>query len=148
MTRNLPGRAVDVRRVTVDERLEPGLFRLMVARLWRRDAEIPIEDTRSWTRETPLLAEEQDLICIFGLDAAKPPAGNATGVDPAQFWQSLAEGQVYLVGEFRVVEDREGSPRAIAPDVGTHALLRIDRLEPVREHERRLYAEALRASDE
>ena len=151
------GKKPAVHRVTIDVRLDASYFQLMVAKLWRHHEDVPIEDNRSWARERLVYVDAEKLNELFG--TAKPELARRVTTEisgrreepsqrsPVPPWHALAEGQVYIIGEFRVRLDDDGEPASIATEPGHFDVLRIDRLTRYKEHERRLYSAAVRASE-
>jgi len=145
-----------VQRITIDERMDEVSFRLMVADLEEGIKTFLIPDIEPWEEEKIDLANREKIQRLFGMvDPARrqhvihqvtleSPGVNESDLD--LFWDNLAEGQVYLVGQFRV-ESVGNEPKHGVVKPGIWNFLRIDRLESVKQAERELYSAALRAKD-
>ena len=123
-------------RITVDERLDDHLIRVLRCRLvegvnefWDRADE--------WGREYELLVTPEDYLrklCIPA-DADLP-------------WDALTEGQVYLVGEFAPVRPEDAAPSAeptrFRLEPSRANLLRVDQITGFRDGLRTIYTTVLR----
>lgn len=116
-----------VRRITVDERLTDDLVRLAVSRL-EEGIEIFYDRQDDWGLERESWARPKDYIQKLGVSPEKAPS-----------WDSLQEGQLFLVGEFEVVGDRD-NPRFFRIHPGGQEFVRLDLLEEYKEGVKRLYS--------
>ena len=141
-----------VQRITVDEVLGESLVRLLVADL-RDGVEALTEDrVGDWTPEREVFVTRDDFLAILGLPkkgaavarAAREFVGEAeTTLRSADaIWRSLAEGQVFLSGQFEVERDRH-KPKRMRIRRGAKDFLRVDRADFVKAPVKALYAEAL-----
>ena len=139
-------------RITVDEMLDKSAVRILVAPQVEGAQEIPVDDLACWRDEHPVIATEDDCLTKMGLRGKElvaaaleavggaPSAGKAARVE---FWNGIAEGQVFLVGYFDVARRRAGPKTVTVRRSGPKRLLRIDRLDEVKESAKKLYAEAI-----
>lgn len=141
-----------VQRVTVDERLDESLVRLLVAPLAEGVEDITEDRLANWEPEKEVLATRRTFRRRLGLpkedaslrQAVKEVLGTEAGRGAARdlLWRGLKEGQVFLVGQFEVVGPR-GEPEAIRAREGANDFLRIDRIPAVKESAKKLYSKAL-----
>jgi len=152
-----------VLRITVDERLDETLVRVLVARPARGTGRIEVSDVDVWQDEKPVTVGPADWPGVFRVPvtaralaaAARQVLGDVgnrkltrmsgAGVPPRRLcWNGFREGQVYLSGSF-VVEERRGEPHVIRPVPGRRQFIRVDRLAAVQAASNALYASALTA---
>lgn len=119
-------------RITVDEKLADDLFRLVVCPLAEGVEEF-FDRREDWGKERQWQAKPKTYARKMGIPSAERKKWP---------WERLAEGQVFLSGEFRVIGKRT-APRYFKVSEGRQEFLRIDDLEIVREGFRRAYSEAL-----
>ncbi len=119
-------------RITVDEQLADDLIRLVVCPLAEGVKEF-FDRREDWGKERQWQARPNTYARKMGIPAAQ------RGKWP---WERLAEGQVFLSGEFEIVGKRM-APTYFKVSPGRQEFLRIDDLEMVREGFRRTYSEVL-----
>jgi len=127
-------RRVEVRRITVDERLAAGLIRLAVCRL-KKGVEVFYDREGDWGPERAWLARPENYARKLGVPKAEAPA-----------WDSLQEGQLYLSGEFEIVGERS-SPSYFCVSPGAKEFVRIDALEEYRRGLQRVYSVLLKGGE-
>lgn len=121
-----------VRRITVDEQLADDLVRLLVCPLAQGVQEFFDRD-EEWGEEEEVWVKRG----TYTQDLGIPPAKEK---DCA--WEELAEGQVFLSGEFEIVGCR-AAPKYFKVSPGREEFLRIDGLEGFREGIKRIYSDLL-----
>ncbi|MHC4250737.1 MAG: hypothetical protein ACYS9X_16540 [Planctomycetota bacterium] len=154
-----------VRRITVDERLDETLIRFVIAPL-AGGVEKITDSLEDWgPEEEELVTPKTFLRClgvkkdpdllrlahgeIVGESGSSESRATPTGKKkPAaeQMWRALAEGQVFIVGRFRLEGERH-DPEAITPGDGQPDFLRIDRISFVKDALKKLYSDALRGRE-
>lgn len=141
-----------VRRITVDERLDPGLLKIALAELLPGHDDLSEDPLDAWSEETVRLIGSDDLLPMLELGAGDPAltalAGNPSGdVGPDELvgmiWRSLEEGQVFLAGEIEVEAGGASASPSIVARPGSWAVLRIDRIEAIKSKHEALYSRAL-----
>jgi len=123
-------RKVQVRRITIDEKLSDDLVRFVVCSL-KQGVENFIDRDEDWEEEREELLQSRDYTQMFGIMAEEFP------------WETLKEGQVFLLGEFEVIGDRT-APQCFKVNPGRKELLRIDNLEEFKEEIKYLYSEIMK----
>ena len=154
-----------VRRITVDERLDGTLIRLVTAPLARGVKQIT-DSLEDWRPERERLVTPKTFLRHLGLGrntnliqvAYSEVAGESgTGSNTVlrndrdvpvseRLWRALAEGQVFIVGSFRIQGERH-DPKAILAGNGPCDFLRIDRIPFVKNALKKLYSDALRGRE-
>jgi len=124
-------RKVQVRRITVDEKLSDDLFRFVFCSL-KEDIEKFTDRDDEWQEEREKLVHPQDYSRILNVKKPEAPA-----------WETLQEGQVYLSGEFKVIGD-QAKPEYFKVSPGRRKFLRIDNLDMIDEGVKALYSDVLR----
>jgi len=124
-------RKVQVRRITVDEKLSDDLFRFVFCSL-REDIKQFTDRDDEWQEEREKLVHPQDYSRILDVKKSEAPA-----------WETLKEGQVYLSGEFKVIGDQT-KPEYFKVSPGRKQFLRIDNLGIIGEGVKALYSDVLR----
>ena len=119
-------------RITVDEQLADELIRLLACPLAEGVEEF-FDRKEDWGKERQWQARPKTYARKMGIPSAERKKWP---------WERLAEGQVFLSGEFRIVNDRT-APKYFKVSRGRQEFLRIDDLEMVREGFRRAYSEVL-----
>lgn len=122
---------VQVRRITVDEKLSDDLFRFVFCSLKEGIKKILDRDDE-WQRERQKLVHPRNYSRILLVKKSDAPA-----------WETLKEGQVYLSGEFKVIGAKT-NPKGFKISPGRREFLRIDNLELIEESLRSLYSDVLR----
>ncbi len=129
MRRKKAGKA-PVRRMTVDEKLAEGDIRLLVAPLAPKVKEFFDRDSE-WDQEYEVRVRPENFVQELGI------------LVPAEWpWERLAEGQVFLVGEFEIVGERT-APKYFRVSRGHNEFLRLDDLEEFRQGIKWLYSQVL-----
>ncbi len=151
-----------VLRITVDERLDEELLRVLVARLATGTGSFAVDDIDAWGEERSEYVTAGNWPGAFRVPAGARNIRAAVkqmvgDIDDSKlvgktkvevplkraFWNALQEGQVFLVGAFRVEKKRRGEPYLVKVAPGRRALLRIDRLSSVKKTISGLYSAAL-----
>jgi hypothetical protein len=120
-----------VQRITVDEKLDKNLVRILVADL-RAGREEFTDDPRCWRKEKDLIVSREKFRVIAGMaprHVKKWP------------WGKLFEGQVFLQGYFKTKPDQRGKPVFII-DRRRKNLLCISNL--IKDDIKRIYFSALK----
>jgi len=126
---------VRVRRITVDEQLADDLIRLIVCSLAEGVEEF-LDRESDWGREREVWARPRTYARTLGVPSAEAPP-----------WETLEEGQVFLSGEFEIVEPESASGRRarkhfmISP--GRKDFLRIDDMDEFKEGVKQIYSDVL-----
>lgn len=121
-----------VRRVTVDECLDEGLARVLIADLAPNTKEF--SDTyRDWQDERDVLVTPEDYCQKLGVTESSLP------------WLELREGRVFLVGSFKIVRRR--GPDSFRVTARARGPLRIDGRAVVDQGVRELYSHVLRREE-
>ncbi|MHC5057004.1 MAG: hypothetical protein ACYTKD_20190 [Planctomycetota bacterium] len=154
-----------VRRIAVDERLDETLIRFVIAPL-AGGVEKITDSLEDWRPEEEELVTPKTFLRCLGLKkdpdllrlaygeivgepgSAESSAARAGKRRPAaeKMWRALAEGQVFIVGRFRLEGERY-EPKAIAAGDGPFDFLRIDRVSFVKDALKKLYSDALRGRE-
>ena len=121
-----------VHRITVDEQLADDLIRLAVCPLAEGVEEF-FDREGDWDKEREWWARPETFARKLGIPSAETEEWT---------WERLAEGQVFLSGEFVIVGDRT-APTYFKVSPGRSEFLRIDDLEVIKEGVRRTYSELL-----
>ncbi len=149
-------------RITVDEVLDEHLARLRVAPVKNDVSQLTLDDIDNFDDEEEILVTPSNLSTLLNLKgqtlraAVGAVGGEAIGgkTGEARLWRGLKEGQVFMVGKFAVdpvpeveVPDTKATPREAISRVGKGArqLMRIDRIDEVKNRGKLLYAKALTA---
>lgn len=146
-----------VERITVDEVLDRALIRLLVAPLAENIRTIT-DDDDEWGDEREVLVHPAEALSVLGLrGAAKRRVAEvflgrdkSDSLDPVLLRGTreqllltlMQEGQVFLLGAFRISGDR-AAPESIAVSNGPSDILRIDHIPAVKDIGKLLYARAL-----
>ena len=114
--KNVPEKQTSpVRRITIDEKLADGLFRILVANL-KNSVETFGDDSKYWGEEKELLVRPEDYrkkLDMTQANAKKWP------------WEDLSEGQVFLQGRFREIPEK-GAEATFVVDAEQRNFQRID----------------------
>ncbi len=122
---------VQIRRITVDEKLSDDLFRFVFCSL-KKGIEKFSNQGDKWQKEQAKLVHPRNYSRILNVEKSEAPA-----------WETLHEGQVYLSGEFVVIGDQTNPDRfEVSP--GPRKFLRIDEMDIIKEDAESLYSDALR----
>lgn len=119
-----------VRRITIDEKLSDNLIRILVADLKANQREFG-DDPKYWGEESELLVNPENY---------QEELGMPSGPKEEWLWENLYEGQVFLSGGFRAVEEKGAETRFLV-DVGQRNFQDIDRVS--KERVKREYMAAL-----
>jgi len=133
MTNDSEKQTSPVRRITIDEKLEDDLMRILIANL-KDNVTTFSDDSTYWEEEEELLVRPDNYQKKIGMtrdNAKKWP------------WDNLYEGQVFLVGRFRVIRNR-GAQTTFVVDVKRRNFQCIDRL--IKERVKKKYLVALERS--
>lgn len=133
MTNDSEKQASLVCRITIDEKLEDDLIRILIANL-KDNVTTFGDDSTYWEEEEELFMRPdnyQEKIGMTRDNAKKWP------------WDNLYEGQVFLVGRFRVSRNR-GAQATFVVDVKRRNFQCIDRL--IKERVKKKYLAALERS--
>lgn len=134
MARQRSGENKRVRRITIDEKMGERLIRVLVCNLAGGVQEFS-DELEEWGEEKDALMRPQTYAKILGL----PPGEEYQEQYP---WDSLSEGQVFLSGEFEVVDDPQAQPKfRVSP--GRKEFVRIDQIKFFRERLKRQYSKLL-----
>jgi hypothetical protein len=120
-----------VRRITIDEKLSDDLIRALVSPL-AKGAEEFGDRTENWGEEEEILIRPEDYLSKLDI-----PSSKAKDLP----WPDFREGQVFLSGQFRAVDEKE-KPERFAVSPGQKEFLRIDG--NIKAEVKRLYFEALK----
>jgi hypothetical protein len=131
MRANPEKRQAVVQRITIDEKLSDDLIRALVSPL-ARGAEEFDDRTENWSEEEEILLRPEDYLRKLDIMPSK-----AKGLP----WSDLREGQVFLSGGFKAVDEKE-KPERFAVSPGQKEFLRIDR--NIKAEVKRLYFDALK----
>jgi hypothetical protein len=115
-----------VTRVTVDEVLSENLVRFETSQL-KKENEQFFDDFENWGDKKEVLMHRNQYKRRLHLP---------------QPWDALEEGQVFLVGEFEVV-DNQGEPKNFKFSPGKNNFVRIDNLRKFKDKVKRLYSDLL-----
>jgi hypothetical protein len=115
-----------VYRITVDERLSDNLVRLLIAPL-AAGVDAFADRDEDWGPEQEVMVNSTNYALHMGVREAELP------------WRTLAEGQVFLVGQFETV-GTQTAPEGFKVRPGEQAWLRIDSLSLVKEPAKQLYS--------
>lgn len=124
-------RKVQVRRITVDEKLSDELFRFVFCPLKEGIKKFRDRDDE-WEEEREKLVHPRNYSRVFFVKESEAPV-----------WETLKEGQVYLSGEFKVIGGKT-NPEGFMVSPGRREFLRIDNLELIEERIKSLYSDVLR----
>lgn len=146
----------DVKRITVDERFGDGSIRLLIATLTdkaRKSGNINrFQNIDCWTPEKCVYVNRENFVSNLGLGSDKESmtcAVNEVIGEVKQkpttnlLWLGLEEGQVFIVGKFRVKGDRFKPEYLTISSTPTIEFLRIDRIERFKDNSKSLYSKAL-----
>lgn len=147
---------LDVKRITVDERFGDSSIRLLIASLTsrtRKSGKINrLQNINCWTTEKCVYVNRDNFISNLGLGsnissmtrAANEIIGKVEQTPTENLlWLGLEEGQVFIVGKFRVKGDRFKPEYLTVSSTPTIEFLRIDRIEPFKNNSKSLYSMAL-----
>ena len=121
-------------RITVDERLSDNLVRLLIAPL-TAGVDAFADRDEDWGPEEEVMVNAADYALRMGVPEAEVP------------WRTLAEGQVYLVGQFEKMGDPK-APEGFRVCLGKPDCFRIDDLSLVKEPAKQLYSALIQRKEE
>ncbi len=125
-----------VYRITVDERLNDDLVRLLIAPL-AAGVDTFADRDEDWGPEQEVMVNAANYALHMGVREDKLP------------WRTLAEGQVFLVGQFKTVGPQTAPAGfQVRPGPGRRAWLRIDNLSLVKEPAKLLYSALIQRQEE
>lgn len=139
-------------RITIDERLDEGLIKIAIADILPGRENLSGDPLDAWSDERVELISRGDFLDTFKLDkddplletfAGKPSPEAGKENSEGVFWRSLEEGQVFLVGEIVVEGADSKAPETIFARPGASTVLRIDRIEKIKQKHEDLYSKAL-----
>ena len=147
---------LDVKRITVDERFGDWSIRLLIATLAsraRKSGKISrLQNIDCWTTEKCVYVNKENFISNLGLGsdissmarAANEIIGKVEQTPTINLlWLGLEEGQVFIVGNFRVKGKRFDPEYLTISSTPTIEFLRIDRIERFKDNSKSLYSRAL-----
>ena len=147
---------LDVKRITVDERFGDWSIRLLIASLTsrtRKSGKInKLQNINCWTTEKCEYVNRDNFISYLGLGSDTRSTALAVNeiigkVEQTptinMLWLGLEEGQVFIVGKFRVKGDRFNPEYLTISDTPATEFLRIDRIERFKDNSKSLYSRAL-----
>jgi hypothetical protein len=147
---------MDVKRITVDERFGDWSIRLLIATLageaGTSDKKIEFQNINNWNPEKCIYATKKNFMSNLGLGndkslmacAVKEVIGEVEQKPTANLlWLGLKEGQVFILGKFRVQGDRFEPEYLTISSTPTIEFLRIDRIERFKDNSKSLYSRAL-----
>ncbi len=120
------------RRITVDEKLADDLIRLVICRLAEGVEEF-FDREGDWGKEREGWARPENYARKLGIPSAERKEWP---------WERLAEGQVFVSGEFEIVGDRT-APEYFKVSQGRQEFFRIDDLGVFKDGVTRMYSELL-----
>ena len=123
-----------VKRITVDEKLEDNLVRLLICELPQGAKKFSDEEAK-WGDEESYFVTPDDYVQEMGIPRWK---------EKDWPWEGLREGQVFLSGNF-VTVGRSKSSRRFAAGRKRRNFLSIEHV--VKEEAKRLYSEVLRGGE-
>jgi len=151
-----PPKKPDVKRITVDERFSDWSIRLLIASLAgqavRSDKKIEFQDTNCWNPEKSIYVNRKNFKSHLQLGgdkrmmycAVKEVIGEVEQKPTANLlWLSLEEGQVFIVGNFRLKGERFEPEYLAISSTPTKDFLRIDRIERFKDNTKNLYSRAI-----
>ena len=146
----------DVKRITVDERFGDWSIRLLIATLAGEvgtcDTKIEFQSINCWNPEKCFYVTRKNFMSRLGLGgdtslmalAVKEVIGDVKQKPTANLlWLGLEEGQVFIVGKFRVEGNRTEPEYLTISNTPTIEFLRIDRIERFKDNSKSLYSRAL-----
>lgn len=124
-----------VKRISVDEKLEENLIRLLICGL-RDNVKFFFDNNGDWGEEEPFEVNDKSYLKIMGIENGKSQKIK---------WTDLEEGQVYLSGEF--IEIFSGNTlEKLQVKPGEKRILRFDKC--IKDEIKRLYFKALGGESE
>lgn len=117
-------------RITVDEKLERNLIRILIATL-KPDKEIFNDEVQYWNEEIKELVKPDTYKHVFGITGGSANKWN---------WDDLSEGQVFLAGEFKVYSERN-TQNLFIRNPGRRNFKRIDSI--IKDNIKKKYLKAL-----
>lgn len=146
----------EVRRITVDERFSDWSIRVLIANLvaetMRSDGKIEFQNIDSWSSEKSFYITRKNFKSRLGIGgnkrlldrAVKEVIGEVEQKSSANLlWLGLEEGQVFVVGKFRIEGDRFDPEYLTISSTPTIDFLRIDRSNRFKDNSKNLYSRAL-----
>lgn len=122
---------INVKRITVDEKLSENLFRFLTCNL-KKDKTRFIDRTDEWTEEKEKIVTPQNYYRALKTKKIQAPK-----------WDSLTEGQVYLSGTFQIIGDQQ-KPKYFITDPQQQNFERIDNYPIIKEGLQNLYSDILK----
>jgi len=151
-----PPREPNIKRITVDERFSDWSIRLIIATLADEaitsDRKIEFQNINCWNPEECFYVTRKNFKSYLGLGsnkrlldcAVKEVIGEIEQKPTANLlWLGLEEGQVFIVGKFRVKGDRFDPEYLTISSTPTIDFLRIDRTKRFKDNSKNLYTKAL-----
>jgi hypothetical protein len=120
-------------RITVDEKLSDNLFRFLICQLKDPKTRF-IDRVDEWTEEKTRIVNSKNYTRTLRVTKSQAP-----------IWESLVEGQVYLSGEFKTVDDPK-KPAYFIIDPNKKSFKRIDNLQVIKDGVTTLYSDVLKGS--
>ena len=146
----------NVKRITVDERFSDWSIRILIANLVseriKSDKEIEFQNIGPWSSEKSVYITRQNFKSHLGLGGNKRLMNRAVKEvigdveqKPTEdlLWLGFEEGQVFIVGTFRVKGDRHEPDCLTISNTPSIDFLRIDRIERFKKNSKNLYSRAL-----
>jgi hypothetical protein len=119
-------RELGVKRITVDERLAEDLIRFEICAL-NKNVEKFFDRVGIWGEKKEELVRRTDYKRMLHLP---------------QPWNTLKEGQVFMLGEFEIIGERT-KPKYFKASPGKKEFIRIDDLRKFRDKTKRTYSDLL-----
>jgi len=151
-----PKKGPEVRRITVDERFSDWSIRILIANLVSErittDKKIEFQNIGSWSSEKSVYITRKNFKSHLGLGSNKRLMNRAVKEvigeveqKPTEdlLWLGFEEGQVFVVGTFRVKGDRHKPECLTISNTPSIDFLRIDRIERFKNNTKNLYSRAL-----
>ncbi len=124
-----------VRRITIDEKLTDNYVRALSATLSKGSKTFIFGEGR-WGRERETFWELNNYVRKLGVPKKIAPS-----------WSMIAEGQVYIVGEVKLIEV-DDKPAYFNVEEGAQEIIRVDQLEIYNDDLKWIYFELLKKGKE
>ncbi len=151
-----PPREPNIKRITVDERFSDWSIRLLVATLAGEartsDKKIKFQNINCWNPEECVYVTRENFMSCLGLSGNKSLTACAVNEVIGEveqrptanlLWRSFEEGQVFIMGKFRVEGDRFEPKHLTVSSSPTIDFLRVDRTRRFKDNSKNLYSSAL-----
>ena len=154
-------KGLNVKRITVDERFSDWSIRILIANLVsekiKSDKKIEFQNIDPWSSEESVYITRKNFKSHLGLGSNKRLMNRAVKEvigeveqKPTEdlLWLGFEEGQVFVVGTFRVKGDRHEPDCLTISNTPSIDFLRIDRIERFKNNTKNLYSRALCGKEE